>query len=83
MVKHTQTIRRQIADELFVFGHFVGYALKGLTCMFGSSKISFWLLLSRSCFCYVLSLCSYLWKLFFLLFTDRRQLSRLVVHKFK
>ena len=31
MVKHTQTIRRQIADELSVFDHFVGLALKGLT----------------------------------------------------
>ena len=28
MVKHTQTIRRQIADELF--DHFVGLALKEL-----------------------------------------------------
>ena len=32
MVKHTQTIRRQIADEcLSVFDHFVKLALKGLT----------------------------------------------------
>ena len=33
MVKHAQTIRRQIADELFVwvFDDFVGLALKGLT----------------------------------------------------
>ena len=31
MVKHTQTIRRQIADELSVFDHFVGLVLKGLT----------------------------------------------------
>ena len=30
MVKHTQTIRWQIADELSVFDHFVGLALKGL-----------------------------------------------------
>ena len=31
MVKHTQTIRRQFADEfLIVFDHFVGLALKGL-----------------------------------------------------
>ena len=31
MVKHTQTIRRQIADEfLSVFDHFVGLALKEL-----------------------------------------------------
>ena len=31
MIKHTQTIRRQIADELLsVFDHFVGFALKGL-----------------------------------------------------
>ena len=30
MVKHTQTIRRQIADELLrVFDHFVGLELKG------------------------------------------------------
>ena len=34
MVKHTQTIRCQIAEELFglsVFEHFVGLAFKGLT----------------------------------------------------
>ena len=31
MAKHTQTIRRQIADELFECGHFVNLALKGLT----------------------------------------------------
>ena len=30
MVKYTQTIRRQIAPCLSVFGHFVGLALKGL-----------------------------------------------------
>ena len=30
MVKHTQTIRRLLADELNVFDHFVGLALKGL-----------------------------------------------------
>ena len=30
MVKHTQTICPQIADELSVFGHFVGLAHKGL-----------------------------------------------------
>ena len=30
MVKHTQSFRRQIADELSVFEHFVGLALKGL-----------------------------------------------------
>ena len=30
MVKHTQTIRRQIADKLSVFDHFVGLSLKGL-----------------------------------------------------
>ena len=30
MVKHTQTICRQFAGELFVFDHFVGLALKGL-----------------------------------------------------
>ena len=30
MVKHTQTIRRQIAEELSVFDYFVGLALKGL-----------------------------------------------------
>ena len=35
MVKHTQTIRREIADEFFlsVFDHFVGLALKGLSQM--------------------------------------------------
>ena len=31
MVKHTQTIRRQIADELFEFDSFVKLALKELT----------------------------------------------------
>ena len=31
MVKHTQTIRPQIVDELFECDHFVGLALKGLT----------------------------------------------------
>ena len=30
MIKHTQTIRRQIAVELFEFDHFVELALKGL-----------------------------------------------------
>ena len=31
MAQHTQTIRRQFADELLsVFGHFLGLALKGL-----------------------------------------------------
>ena len=30
MVKQTQTIRQQFADELFVFDHFKGLALKGL-----------------------------------------------------
>ena len=31
MVKHTQTIRRQFADEcLSVFDHFVGLVLKGV-----------------------------------------------------
>ena len=31
MAQHTQTIRRQFADELLsVFGHFVGLALKAL-----------------------------------------------------
>ena len=31
MIKHTQTIRGQIADNcLSVFDHFVGFALKGL-----------------------------------------------------
>ena len=30
MVKHTQTIRREFADKLSVFDHFVGLALKGL-----------------------------------------------------
>ena len=32
MAKHTQTIRRQIADELFkCIDHFVGLAPKGLS----------------------------------------------------
>ena len=30
MVKHAQTIRRQIPDNLSVFDHFVKLALKGL-----------------------------------------------------
>ena len=34
MVKRTQTIRRQIADKLSVFDHFVGLALKGLSSGF-------------------------------------------------
>ena len=29
MIKHTQTIRRQIAVELFEFDHFVSWHLKG------------------------------------------------------
>ena len=43
MVKRTQTIRRQFADELFecvcVFDHFVGLELKGLT-----SVLKYWLI---------------------------------------
>ena len=31
MAKQIQTIRRQFAHELFVFDHFVGLKLKGLT----------------------------------------------------
>ena len=31
MVKHTHTIRRQIADKLSVFDHFVGLAFEGLS----------------------------------------------------
>ena len=34
MVKHTQTIRRLLVEELFVFDHFVGLSLKGLTPLF-------------------------------------------------
>ena len=30
MVKHTQTIRRQFADELSLFDHFVGLAFEEL-----------------------------------------------------
>ena len=30
MVKHTQTVRRQFANKLSVFDHFVKLALKGL-----------------------------------------------------
>ena len=30
MAKHTQTIRRQFVDELFVFDHFAGLTRKGL-----------------------------------------------------
>ena len=30
MVKHTQTILRQITEELSVFDHYVGLALNGL-----------------------------------------------------
>ena len=42
MVTHTQTICRQIADELLsVFDHFVGLALKGLTFDYNSSRASF------------------------------------------
>ena len=39
MVKHTQTIRWQIADELFVFDHFVGLALKELRLNFTISRM--------------------------------------------
>ena len=40
MVKQTQTIHRQIADELFeCFGHFVGLALKGLICSISECRI--------------------------------------------
>ena len=31
MVKRTWTIRRQMADELFMFDYFEGFGLKGLT----------------------------------------------------
>ena len=34
MVEHTQTIRRQFPEELFVFDYFVGLKLKGLTILF-------------------------------------------------
>ena len=33
MIKHNQTIRRQITNELSVFDHFVELALKVLTSM--------------------------------------------------
>ena len=41
MVKHTQAIRQQIADELLsVFDHFVGLALKGLNkCWIGKDVL--------------------------------------------
>ena len=38
MVKHTQTIRRQIADELFVLDHFVKLELKGLKQLFHAKQ---------------------------------------------
>ena len=43
MVKHTQTIRRQFADELFesVFDHFVKLALKGLSDVFRFFNLTF------------------------------------------
>ena len=51
MVKHTQTIRRQIADKLSVFDHFVGSALEGLRrqkqqsfSIFMTLKLSKWLI---------------------------------------
>ena len=41
MVQHTQTIRRQIADEfLSVCDHFVGLVLKGLSSR-GALKLNF------------------------------------------
>ena len=41
MVKHTQTIRRQFADELLsVFDHFVILALKVLMCFIESGRFS-------------------------------------------
>ena len=33
MTKQSRTIRRQFAEELFVFDHFVELALKGLNSM--------------------------------------------------
>ena len=39
MVKHAQTIRRQIADCLSLFDHFVGLALKGLIKIRTEAKI--------------------------------------------
>ena len=51
MVKHTQIIRRQIADKLSVFDHFVGSALEGLRrqkqqsfSIFMTLKLSKWLI---------------------------------------
>ena len=47
MVKHNQIIRRQKADQLSAFDHFVGLALKGLpwflpdTCHWGQFFIDF------------------------------------------
>ena len=42
MVKHTKTIHRQFADELFeCFDHFVGLALKELKNIKALTKISF------------------------------------------
>ena len=40
MVKHTQTIRRQQANCLSVFEHFVGLALKRLMVL-GTLKLQF------------------------------------------
>ena len=42
MVKHTQAIRQQFADELSVFDHFVGLALNRLNLKW-SLKL-FWIL---------------------------------------
>ena len=39
MVKHIQKIRRQFADELSVFDHFVGLALKRLMIITNTAKI--------------------------------------------
>ena len=38
MAKHTQAIRRQFADKLSVFGHFVGLAFKGLRSNFSIAQ---------------------------------------------
>ena len=42
MGKHTQTIRREIADELFVFDHFVGLALKWFINSFKTVQTYYW-----------------------------------------
>ena len=54
MVKHTQKIRRRIADELSVFDHFVGLALKGLRLLIVAVMFMYSLLWFSIPCCYII-----------------------------